>query len=74
MSKHQPVPMDVAVQIRELSNRGIGCNEICAITGINSSTVRKVISGEHQSYSDKLSPRQSQGLLNVCFRPTELLK
>jgi len=69
MSKHKPVPLDVATEILELSSDGVGSNEICVITGINSSTVRNVILGDHQSYCDKLSTRQAQRLLNDCFRP-----
>ena len=61
---HEPVPIDVAAEIRELSDEGIGVNQISAITGINSSTVKRVISGKHQSYNDQLSTRQAQRLLN----------
>lgn len=66
---HEPVPLDVAAEILELSIEGFGRDKIGFITGINSSTVKKVISGSHKSYSDKLSCRQTQGLLNHCFRP-----
>jgi len=58
------VPLDVASEIRELSNEGLGCNKIAALTGVNSSTVKRIISGIHRSYTDRLSPRQVQTLLN----------
>jgi hypothetical protein len=57
------VPIDVAAEIRELSDE-YGSNQISAWTGVESSTVRRVISGEHQSYSEQLSARQTQQLLN----------
>ena len=60
----ESVPNDVAAEIRELSDEGIGSNQISAITGINSSTVKRVISGKHQSYNDQLSTRQTQRLLS----------
>jgi len=60
----ESVPNDVAAEIRELSNDGIGSNKISAITGVNSSTVKRVISGKHQSYNDQLSTRQTQRLLS----------
>jgi len=59
----EPVPNDVAAEIRELANEGLGYNRISAATGVNSSTVKRVISGQHQSYSDQLSARQTQRLL-----------
>ena len=59
----EPVPIDVAKQIHELDSEGQGCNQISSITGINSSTVKRVISGEHQTYSDRLSARQIQGFI-----------
>jgi len=58
------VPLDVASEIRELSNEGLGCNKISALTGVGSSTVKRIISGIHRSYTDRLSPRQVQALLN----------
>ena len=61
---HESVPLDVAAEIRELSDDGYGRNQISAWTGINSDTVRRVISGLHKSYSDQLSARQTQQLLN----------
>lgn len=69
MSEHEPVPIDLAKQVIELSEDGIGRNQISAITGINSSTVRRIIEGKHQSYSDTLSIRQVQSMINQCFRP-----
>ncbi len=69
MSVHQSVPLDVAVEIRELSCDGLGRNQIGLLTGINSSTVRKIISGDHQNYNEKLSTRESQDMINQCFRP-----
>lgn len=61
---HKFVPLDVASEIRELSDEGLGCDKIGALTGINSSTVKRIISGIHESYTDRLSPRQVQALLN----------
>lgn len=66
---HEPVPLDIADEIRELAGEGFGANQISSITGIYASTVRRVISGDHKSYSDKLSTRQIQGVLNHCFKP-----
>lgn len=66
---HEPVPIDVATEIHELRADGLGMNLIGMFTGINSSTVKRVISGAHQNYSERLSTRQTQGLLNHCFRP-----
>ena len=60
----ESVPNDVAAEIRELSNDGIGSNKISAITGVNSSTVKRIISGLHQGYNDQLSTRQTQRLLS----------
>ena len=68
-TEHKPVPVDVGIQILELKKEGIGRDWIGFITGINSSTVKRVISGEHQNYSNSLSARQVQGLINQCFRP-----
>ncbi len=64
---HDPVPVDVATEIRELSREGFGSNQIGFLTGIYASTVRQVISGKHKSYSDKLSPRQVQSFINIGF-------
>lgn len=64
---HEPVPVDVATEIRELSSEGLGNNQISAFTGVYSSTVRQVISGKHKSYSDKLSARQVQAFINIGF-------
>jgi len=69
MSAHQSVPLDVAAEIRELSFDGLGRKQIGHLTGINSSTVRNIISGTYKNYSEKLSVRESQGLINQCFRP-----
>ena len=63
----KPVPHDVAVEILELSDEGLGSNQISAFTGINSTTVKRVIAGIHQSYSNALSARQTQGLINAGF-------
>ena len=65
---HEPVPLDVANEILELRNDGLGMNYIGFVTGINSSTVKRVISGSHKHYCDKLSARQVQGLINKGFR------
>ena len=70
--KPDAVPLDVAKQILELSKEGYGSNMISSITGINSSTVRRVIRGEHKGYSDKLSTRQIQEFIKSCFRPVEI--
>lgn len=59
-----PVPKDVAAQILELSEDGLGRNKISQITGINSDTVRRVITGEHQSFSDQFSTRQLNAFIN----------
>ena len=60
----ETVPIDVAAEIRELSDNGYGSNQISALTGVNSSTVRRIVSGHHQSYDERLSTRQTQHLLN----------
>ena len=64
---HEPVPVDVATEIRELSVEGFGSNQISAFTGVYSSTVRQVISGKHKSYSERLSIRQVQAFINLGF-------
>ncbi len=64
---HKLVPLDVAVEILELSDEGFGSNQISAFTGINSTTVKRIISGIHKSYSNALSARQTQGLINAGF-------
>ena len=69
MAEHAPVPFDVATEIHELRSVGLGMNLISQLTGINSSTVKRVISGAHQNYSDKLSCRQVQTMINTGFRP-----
>ena len=66
---HESVPLDTADEIRELAGDGMGRDMIGFITGVNSSTVRKIISGAHKHYSERLSTRQAQGLINQCFRP-----
>ena len=66
---HDPVPLDVASEIHELRSAGLGMNQIGAFTGVNSSTVKRVIAGKHQSYCDKLSSRQIQRLIYVGFQP-----
>ena len=66
---HEPVPFDVASEIHELRDDGFGMNQIGAFTGVNSSTVKKIIAGQHQSYCDKLSSRQIQRLIYVGFQP-----
>lgn len=67
MTDHNPVPVDVAKHIVELSEEGYGVNQIGFITGVNSSTVRRIIQGEHQSFCNKLSARQIQRFLDNCF-------
>ena len=69
MAEHEPVPIDVAKQVIELSQSGLGRKQISLITGINASTVRRIIEGKHQNYSDTLSIRQVQSMINQCFRP-----
>jgi len=65
---HESVPLDVGAEIHELSDEGIGRNQISAYTGVPSTTVKRVLSGLHQSYSDQLSARQVQRLINEGFR------
>jgi citrate lyase synthetase len=68
MATQEPVPIDKAKEIRELADLGIGRNKISQLTGINASTVRQIIDNKHQTFIDKLTPRQIQNLLNNAFR------
>ena len=72
MAEHESVPLDTANQVIELAESGLGRNQISVITGINASTVRRIIQGKHQSYCNTLSIRQVQSMINQCFRPNNL--
>lgn len=67
MSTHNPVPLDAAEEIKELALQGVGRNQISAITGVPASTVRNILGGEFKTFTDKLTPRQVQALLNRAF-------
>ena len=66
-----PVPLDVAAEIHELRERGFGINQIGADTGVNSSTVKQILNGQHKGFCDKLTTRQRQQLMNTGFQPKE---
>ena len=63
----EPVALDTAAEIRELDAKGFGRNTISTFTGVNASTVRNVLEGKHQTYCNKLTPRQLGQLLNRGF-------
>lgn len=65
------VTPDDARQIHELKARGHGSNYIGHLLDINASAVKAVLHDKRVSYSEKLSTRQRQGLLNTAFRPIE---
>ena len=67
MTAPAAVPMDTASEIHELDEYGYGRNRISHITGIPASTVRKVLNGVHQTFDNKLTVRQRQGLIMRGF-------
>ncbi len=66
---YEPVPKDVAAEIHELRERGLGINWIGFLTAVPSSTVKQILAGSHKGYCDKLSTRERQTLINTGFRP-----
>ena len=69
MNLRDEIGQDEARQILELYEQGYGRNRIGQIVGVNSSAVRKVIAGERVHYSEKLSTRERQRLLETAFSP-----
>ena len=69
MSRHKPVPLDTADEIRELAADGFGRNKISMMTGIPAATVRNVLNGKAVEFTDKLSTRQLSNMLSIAFRP-----
>jgi hypothetical protein len=65
--RSDPVPLDTATEILELSSEGLGSNQIGFLTSVDSNTVKRVVNGKHKSYSERLSIRQVQALINVGF-------
>ena len=67
MTRHNPVPMDTAAEIRELDAEGLGRNSIAQHTGINASTVRNILAGTAVQFNDKLTTRQiDRYLMSMC--------
>jgi hypothetical protein len=58
---------DLAEQIRELADKGHGCNWIGHLLDVNASAVKAVLQGTRVTYSNKLSTRQRQNLINSAF-------
>ena len=67
MTTPAAVPMDTAKEIHELDEHGYGRNAISRITGINSSTVRNVLDGTHQTFDNTLTVRQRQNMMLRAF-------
>lgn len=63
MTRHNPVPLDTADEIREMDAKGIGRNSISQLTGIPAGTVRNVLNGTAVKYVDKLTTRQIDSLV-----------
>lgn len=69
MNLKEQLTLDQADQIRELAASGYGRNKISAMVGVNSSAVKAVIQGSRVHFSERLSTRQIQALLNQAFQP-----
>lgn len=56
-----------AAEIRRLAAKGYGRNTIAMIVGTNASAVKEVLSGRRKTFSDKLTTRDRQQLINGAF-------
>lgn len=66
--KHD-ISEDDRAKIVELKKQGHGRNWIAHLLDINASAVKSVLEGQRKNYSDQLSTRQRQSLLNSAFGP-----
>lgn len=61
------ITQDHADQIRKLSGKGWGRNQIAKHLDLNSSAVKQVLENTRVNYSSSLSTRQRQKLLDRAF-------